>query len=364
MVINYYKIFLTVGGNMQIDMHYYGTYAMAVAAGIPKNDAKVIAYAAQFVDDSTRYDSGTHSDMGLLFGITTAHHPVQSFVKHKTDHAGTKEEQRKIWVPFHFYPGGVGNSFEEKIICVKDGKIVNEMLDNHISMAVQKDFRFELLGICAHVYQDTFSHYGFSGLSSDYNLIAGGSIEIIEDEPLTLLDKIKDKFEIFIGRLADAGSDSLGHAGGATYPDQPFLHWACTFDKNRPKNGKRSDRNNPKTFYESLEKLHTYFSKFAKVYYTDSKPKSFTEMKDVLEKIINTEGEEDVRAKAWKESGLVDGIPNYVPENWENEKKSFDKLATSTEGIKSNAYRFHQAAAYHRYYTLKDLLPKHGIAVY
>ena len=36
---------------MQYDMHYYGTYAMAAAAGIPKRDAESIATAAQFVDD-------------------------------------------------------------------------------------------------------------------------------------------------------------------------------------------------------------------------------------------------------------------------------------------------------------------------
>jgi hypothetical protein len=33
---------------MQEDMHYYGTYAIARAAGIPSGDAQVIAYAAQF----------------------------------------------------------------------------------------------------------------------------------------------------------------------------------------------------------------------------------------------------------------------------------------------------------------------------
>jgi len=36
---------------MQEDMHYYGTYAMARAAGLKAAHAKVIAYAAQYVDD-------------------------------------------------------------------------------------------------------------------------------------------------------------------------------------------------------------------------------------------------------------------------------------------------------------------------
>ncbi|MCL1817629.1 MAG: hypothetical protein FWG35_01775, partial [Spirochaetaceae bacterium] len=117
---------------MQKDMHYYGTYAMAVAAGIPQNDANIIAYAAQFVDDSTRYDSEVNHDGGMLFGITTAHHPAQALIRSPKDHLSGLEEQRKIWVPFHFFPGGIGKTFAEKLLCVKDGKIVREMLDNHL----------------------------------------------------------------------------------------------------------------------------------------------------------------------------------------------------------------------------------------
>ena len=37
---------------MQIDMHFYGTYALARAAGIKPDSAHTIAYASQFVDDA------------------------------------------------------------------------------------------------------------------------------------------------------------------------------------------------------------------------------------------------------------------------------------------------------------------------
>ncbi|NQT09546.1 MAG: hypothetical protein HQ573_00015 [Desulfobacteraceae bacterium] len=49
---------------MQIDMHYYGTYAMARAAGITRNAAKVIATAAQFVDDNAAKNSIKFRDGG------------------------------------------------------------------------------------------------------------------------------------------------------------------------------------------------------------------------------------------------------------------------------------------------------------
>ena len=38
-------------------MHYYGTYAIARAAGLRPTDAQIIAYSAQFVDDSTMTNS-------------------------------------------------------------------------------------------------------------------------------------------------------------------------------------------------------------------------------------------------------------------------------------------------------------------
>ena len=49
---------------MQVDMHYYGTYAMARAAGLSPADCRIIAIAAQFVDDNAGKDT-------IWFLITT-----------------------------------------------------------------------------------------------------------------------------------------------------------------------------------------------------------------------------------------------------------------------------------------------------
>jgi len=54
---------------------------------------------------------------------------------------------------------------------------------------------------------------------------------------------------------------------------------------------------------------------------------------------------------------------NYSPYDWERQKDDFEGLENSHEMINKDVYRFHQAAAYHRNYTLKQLLPKHGIIV-
>lgn len=352
---------------MQVDMHYYGTYAMARAAGIPKDDAEVIAYAAQFVDDSTRYDSGQNPDGGLLFGITTSHTPKESFIDNIEDVKNDNAEQRRIWVPFHFFPGGAGDSFQEKILCVKDSSLVNEMLNNHLTHGATKKFSLELMGIAAHVYMDTFSHYGFSGMSSDFNSVTVGSVKCVTKPNEGIFSYITRKLEKAIGSAAEAGSDSLGHAGAATFPDRPFLHWSFKFNMPRPNGETKSERDNPKTFLEGCERLHDFFSRYAAVRYPESvaNRKNFEEIKAEVEQILAFEGAAEERCERWHASALAAEAPEYIPETWEDEKReTFGHLPVSSEGIDTNSYRFHQAAAYHRYYVLKDLLPAHGIAVY
>ena len=59
---------------MQIDMHYYCTCAMARAAGLSPEDSRIIATAAQFVDDNAGKDTITFRDGARLDVDATAHH--------------------------------------------------------------------------------------------------------------------------------------------------------------------------------------------------------------------------------------------------------------------------------------------------
>ena len=358
-----------LGVLVQIDMHYYGTYAMAVAAGIPKKDAAIVAYSAQFVDDSTRYDSGSHSDGGFLFGITTAHHPSQVLTRTSQDHLAGFEEQRRIWIPFHFFPGGEGDTFYEKLLCTKDGKIIQVVLDNYIENITRKPYRLELLGICAHVYADTFSHYGFSGMSSHFNKTNQDSFTYISPPSPSIQTYILKKLSLFkekfVGDGAEMASEALGHGSVATMPDRPYLHWRFEFENPRPSGETVSDRNNTETYYEACKKLYEFFTRCGKAMYPETTSIPFATIQESIYEILKFEGNEKERSQQWINSGLVEGLPQYDPTYWENDKtKAFKKLNDSKEAINTNVYRFHQAAAYHRYYVLKDLLPSHGIAVY
>ena len=111
---------------MQLDMHYYATYAMARAAGIEPDDARIIATSAQFVDDNVARSHVTFRDGSRIDQEATAHHPINLSNRDERD-------QRRVWVPFHFIPGNQGDSYTERLKCRMDSPIVRELRDHHLT---------------------------------------------------------------------------------------------------------------------------------------------------------------------------------------------------------------------------------------
>src|SRR5689334_17155548 len=154
---------------MQIDSHYHATYAIARAAGLKPDVAQSVATCAEFVDDNVAQTSVELRDGSRVDVEATAHHTVDTENLEPAD-------QRQVWVPFHFLPGNEGDSFTERLKCRKDSAIAREMVEHHLSLS-DKPYAVALIGIAAHVYADTFSHYGFSGISSRGNRVVNGSFE-------------------------------------------------------------------------------------------------------------------------------------------------------------------------------------------
>lgn len=370
---------------MQEDMHYYGTYALARAAGLKVDHARIIAYSAQYVDDSTAIDSEVHKDGGMFETVATAHTDAQSVRNSIATKIADNSKQRKVWIPFHFFPGGVGNTFSDKLKCVKDGELAQEMVNNHIrhSVAVKNENGLQLMGIMAHVYADTFSHYGFSGVSSRGNEVNSESFELyVENEEVKYY--IENKFDDFLLKYAPSlvvrnfrsllskgasfATGALGHAAVGTYPDRPFLKWKFAYKRGN----KNADlRNNRDTFLEGCEKIHSAFCKYATEAGQSIDPVDFSDIKGKISNILSLEADKEGRINAWRDaiggSELFKKDANealdYSPSAWEAQKDDFDKLSGSHKMLNTEVYKFHQAAAYHRNYTLKQLLPKHGIMV-
>ena len=366
---------------MQEDMHYYGTYAMARAAGLEVKYAQIIAYTAQYVDDSTATDSEVHEDGGMFQTTATAHTNSEAIRNAAADHT----EQRQVWVPFHFFPGNKGKTLSEKLACVKDSELAQEMVNNHIrhAVSVKNEYGLTLMGVMAHVYADTFSHYGFSGVSSRNNKVDSSSFELdVKDRKTKAY--IMGKFSSFLNKYtpsfliknyrkiaskgASVATGALGHGAVGTYPDRPFLRWRFNFKKDQKNSGWRD---NPATFLEGCEKLHKAFSGYAHKAGVSKNPVQFKTIKKKVDTILRLERAKEGRIEAWIdaiESGSLfkkekHEAVHYSKHDWEQQRTDFEDLDNSHQMIGKEVYQFHQAATYHRDYTLKHLLPKHGIVV-
>lgn len=351
---------------MQYDMHYYATYAMAAAAGIPKADAEIIATSAQFVDDQdvTAWVL-TKSQEGIL-GVATAHHPLEAGVRTFFGNIGDNDT-RPIWVPFHFLPGAEGNTFQDKMMCQKDSKVANALLDYYLSdvtIKAHKEHALHLMGIAAHVYADTFSHYGFSGLSDESNQVHIESIQFDSGHSQSILEHIAQQKDAFLSTFTQAAK--LGHGAVLTNPDRPYLKWSFIY-----KSGAKSERNNPDTFLDACQALYTRFAQFASLYY-DKPPKPLVEWKKLetsVKTILAKEGSADERVQFWLDAmkkeqlSSVQACRDYNSVEWINEIEAFRNSDSAAEFIQSNPYRFFVAADYHRNYVLKRLLPKFGLMV-
>jgi len=348
---------------MQTDMHYYGTYVMARASGLSSAVAQVIATAAEYVDDSNNVEV-VLQDGTFLDAVATAHHPVNAENLDEFD-------QRKVWVPFHFLPGNEGNSFEERLICQKDSAIAQEMVANHLALENQ-GFMLELLGITAHAYADTFSHYGFSGITSNLNRVDYDSINLdVKDH--SILDYIKGKADAFndkylAGKIAD--DVGLGHGAVSTFPDRPFLTWSFKYHATGESSGQRI---NQQTFLEACQKLHDMFAKFAEANPELRDPLSYCQFPDIQNataQVIAVEGDMETRIAAWQEAVTAGKIyPNPNKEAIPTYNKTFPqditilKSQTFDTVESAEGYAFLAAANYHRNYVLNELLPKYGLHV-
>ena len=87
---------------MQKDMHYFGVYALARAAGMRDDAAEIVATASEYVDDAIWDKEVFLEDGRSILAELTAH----KLLNLKNADA---EDQRKVWLPFHFLPGGRGS---------------------------------------------------------------------------------------------------------------------------------------------------------------------------------------------------------------------------------------------------------------
>ncbi|MBN1130573.1 MAG: hypothetical protein JXA71_16415 [Chitinispirillaceae bacterium] len=349
---------------MQLDMHFYAVYAIARAAGIKAPTARTIAYASQFVDDAIDDDEVVLQTRYAVVPTMTSHKPI--------DYRNALQgDQWKVWIPFHFLPGAESASgdFIEMMVCRKNSRLAQKMMNEMVTRSAG-DSGPHLLGIAAHAYADTFSHYGFAGISHGINKVDAGSIKLNTRQSPSLAGYIKNKFMLFTNRIAGTVAETIpvGHGSVATYPDRPYLDWQFTYELS----GKKEVRSNPATFLECTRRLHAIFTSFAEVSRERCpEGRSWNEIEKAVTKNINEKKPVEQRVELWRKSiasGALckvtdsDKTIDYKKELWLPAQLRYHGN-NQQEVKKTDTLRFYRAAVVYRNYVLEELLPAYNLRV-
>ncbi len=347
---------------MKKDMHYFGVYALARAAGMRVGAAEIVATASEYVDGAIWDKDVFLADGRSILAEMTAH----KMLDFKN---ADREDQRRVWLPFHFLPGAEGKTPTDKLLCRKNSRLAKTMVKRNTAVAAEAPYGLHLMGITAHVYADTFAHYGFMGANHSYNAIKAGSIDLqVSDDGI--FDYIQKKAKGFINKLVSYGLSQafpLGHAAATTYPDRPYLRWSYV----RASDGKKIERENPKDYLAGCKAMHEMFQA-----YLDKAPRQgaggvgrkWKDIRKSVKKIIELEGDKQARVRAWKaamrDNRLFGGstrVPQYKGPKWSASIDDLDPEKIPKDMDKLPVYRFYQAARIHRAHVLSNLLPPNDV---
>jgi len=335
---------------MQKDFHYYGIYVLARCAGFNRDDARVIAYSSQYVDDSTESEPINVGDF-VFDTVRTAHFGLTSY---------TWGVQKKVYVPFHFLPPIPLRQSKRKFSYVtKPNSLFSKRL---LDEACQDESGLKLyrIGVALHTFADTWAHEKFSGRLNEENDVEAihfwknrkWNYHVIENISLDLLPQI-------------------GHAEAGYYPDLPFQKW-------KYKNYKRREilRDNKKEFLECAKEIFDRLVVIPKV--KGKPPVDWEAIKDRVEKLLSSENSDcGKRCQNWKREFhefFISSKDDYKKTAWRKEAikakdiSHYDWDALDPDRLKSlrfspkrgffdsNWVRFHQAAFLQRALVLQNLM--------
>ena len=354
---------------MNIDFHYGVIYAVSRLAGLAQNQAEVVAHACQYVDDA--------STNGILKFVDGESYERFASAHELFDYKNLNNDQnRVIWAPFHFLPGGDGNTLEEKAICKPNSNIAKEMMRRAIDGRPAEN-GLHRLGISLHVYVDTWAHQGFSGISSKHNAVVTLSGEDYDHNSWS--QKFTEHLSA-VGETLEARALSkisgLGHGAALHFPDMPWAKWRYTNGA-----GVTTERDNLPEFIAAADMackaVQGYINANSDY---DSQPGLSENAKRDLTTMLGSvrDHEGDVRLGKFcqaiadgKLDGLKEIVPGYIPKgvgSWKHIATGItdvgdgSELPKWTQSFESSDYRkFHDAIKQHRFVITQVILPKHGL---
>jgi len=175
------------------EFHYCITYVIAARAGLPPQDAQVLAHSSQYTDDNNRI-------FKIDKGLPTAY---GNYISQTMNILKPMDKLLRIYPLFHFIPGDpmTGSAWRKDggmhwLNTTPDSENANLVMD--AALASGDLYR---IGIACHGYADTWAHQNFVGYYNEFNSMTG---------PLS------------------AAIPNIGHAEAAHAPDWAALVWADT----------------------------------------------------------------------------------------------------------------------------------------
>jgi len=303
---------------LETDFHYYAVYHLACLAGFSKTDAQTIAYASQYVDNSTESEPVRPFEDQYFDTARTAHYNLEGF---------TWNVQKKVYMPFHFLPVMIRWQNPAKffyITCPASGEkteLATRLVDHALAEPIRR-FRLIRLGVALHAVADTFSHFGFSGRDHDENNVG------------TIWFKKKGQWDArFFETHADLFVPRIGHLEAFRFPDQPWLCWQ--YENN---NGKSIPRNNTHWCMKGAALIYRFLAA-AKAKSPDAPPKKldrdFPEEYQAMADLFSKKGSLETRCARWQEYTRA---PAYNKHLW---RKQAVKGNVEWDDMSRNNFRAH-----------------------
>lgn len=175
---------------MDVEFHYYTTKYLAMMAGFEEDEAEIIAYSSQYVDDN-------------VFSLEIANANGEIYHNYLTQTNNILKPVRslmRVYLLYHFIPGDPLSQRARRA----DGKMHLLMTtpgsrnaENILYEAIKQEDLY-MIGIASHSFADTFCHQNFIGTFDEINAFKGVPHSLIPN---------------------------IGHADVGIKPDIPNLVW-------------------------------------------------------------------------------------------------------------------------------------------
>ena len=308
---------------MQIDFHYTATYVVARLAGFDREQADIVAFSAQFVDEaeSTRPGQATAETLRPCVG------PVggdDALVGHP------------VPVLFHLLPGNRGGDFAERLVCRAGSPVARAMLDGAIADR-DRAYGLHRLGVALHVYADTWAHQGFSAVLHPYNEVTGhreiGDCGVFPDGLAAAYERLKKN-----------PAPPISHRQASEFPDLPFLAWQYVDGR-----GETVERNNAALFCDAADHMYKAMRRFIAGDAAAPVDGLDAEQRRIIGDFFAEGRQHDVkrRFQRWLD-GIRDGVFGFAPE-------------AVPYHISGDEDLFEKAAQAHIAHVAGDVLPRFGI---